>query len=182
MKKLVTIKVTSPNLPSGKNPQYLCHGGGLRSHTIYSSDLDKIDFSKLNMSDFELSCEFERLKGIVPLGTIEVVRVAVDENMKYISEEKNQLKKCRVCGCTDGRSCPGGCYWVEDDLCSTCHQKLNEEKTNEVYLLGYCTNKDCSEFDGGWKYPHDFSEVDQQECECINCGEPLTFIEQCDES
>ncbi len=29
-------------------------------------------------------------------------------------------RKCRVCGCTDAKACPGGCYWVEDDLCSTC--------------------------------------------------------------
>lgn len=33
---------------------------------------------------------------------------------------------CRVCGCTDNHACPGGCYWVEPDLCSRCadaHQK-----------------------------------------------------------
>lgn len=28
---------------------------------------------------------------------------------------------CRVCGCTDDRACPGGCYWVEPDLCSRCY-------------------------------------------------------------
>lgn len=27
---------------------------------------------------------------------------------------------CRVCGCTDERACEGGCWWVEDDLCSSC--------------------------------------------------------------
>lgn len=27
---------------------------------------------------------------------------------------------CRVCGCTDEQACPGGCYWVESDLCSRC--------------------------------------------------------------
>jgi hypothetical protein len=27
---------------------------------------------------------------------------------------------CRVCGCTDEWGCPGGCYWVEPDLCSDC--------------------------------------------------------------
>lgn len=27
---------------------------------------------------------------------------------------------CRVCGCTDDHACPGGCYWVEKDLCSVC--------------------------------------------------------------
>lgn len=29
---------------------------------------------------------------------------------------------CKVCGCTDDRACPGGCYWVSLDppLCSAC--------------------------------------------------------------
>lgn len=29
-------------------------------------------------------------------------------------------RTCRVCGCTDAWGCPEGCYWVEDDLCSSC--------------------------------------------------------------
>lgn len=27
---------------------------------------------------------------------------------------------CRVCGCTEFNACPGGCSWVEIDLCSAC--------------------------------------------------------------
>jgi hypothetical protein len=27
---------------------------------------------------------------------------------------------CRECGCTDERACPGGCIWVEPNLCSRC--------------------------------------------------------------
>jgi hypothetical protein len=27
---------------------------------------------------------------------------------------------CRVCGCTDDHACAGGCWWVEENLCSTC--------------------------------------------------------------
>lgn len=30
------------------------------------------------------------------------------------------LPSCRQCGCTDGLACPGGCSWVEPDLCSAC--------------------------------------------------------------
>ena len=30
------------------------------------------------------------------------------------------VRVCRVCGCTDDHACPGGCYWVEEDLCSAC--------------------------------------------------------------
>lgn len=31
--------------------------------------------------------------------------------------------RCRLCGCTDNHACPGGCWWVEPDLCSACHEK-----------------------------------------------------------
>lgn len=30
--------------------------------------------------------------------------------------------KCRICGCTDERGCPGGCEWVEVELCSICSE------------------------------------------------------------
>lgn len=29
-------------------------------------------------------------------------------------------QKCRVCGCTWNNACEGGCYWVEENLCSEC--------------------------------------------------------------
>lgn len=45
----------------------------------------------------------------------------------YLEEcatEADVFPRCRVCGCTDERACPGGCSWVEDpgggDLCSAC--------------------------------------------------------------
>jgi len=27
---------------------------------------------------------------------------------------------CRGCGCTDDHACDPPCWWVSDDLCSTC--------------------------------------------------------------
>jgi len=27
---------------------------------------------------------------------------------------------CRICGCTEGQDCPGGCVWAAPDLCSRC--------------------------------------------------------------
>lgn len=36
------------------------------------------------------------------------------------AERVIHLARCRVCGCTDDRACPGGCSWVEPDLCSAC--------------------------------------------------------------
>lgn len=29
-------------------------------------------------------------------------------------------QRCRVCGCSNLSACPGQCWWVEDDLCSSC--------------------------------------------------------------
>ena len=67
---------------------------------------------------------------IVPVGqgtsvarvcNIDVSESKVDERiMKTINEVVRPLQTCRVCGCSEDRACPGGCYWVEPDLCSTC--------------------------------------------------------------
>lgn len=29
-------------------------------------------------------------------------------------------KKCRICECTESDACLMPCYWITDDLCSTC--------------------------------------------------------------
>lgn len=31
-----------------------------------------------------------------------------------------ELRSCRECGCDEFHACPGGCWWVEPDLCSAC--------------------------------------------------------------
>ena len=41
----------------------------------------------------------------------------------FDSEDDEPLfdeQACRICGCTWDNACEGGCYWVEDDLCSRC--------------------------------------------------------------
>lgn len=30
------------------------------------------------------------------------------------------FQRCRGCGCSDHDACPGGCSWIEPDLCSRC--------------------------------------------------------------
>lgn len=45
---------------------------------------------------------------------------------QVIPAPENQ--KCRVCGCTWDNACPGGCYWVEPDLCSACVEKSKARK------------------------------------------------------
>lgn len=36
-------------------------------------------------------------------------------------------QKCRVCGCTWDHACDGGCYWVKEDLCSSCAEKGDQK-------------------------------------------------------
>ena len=42
-------------------------------------------------------------------------------------EEGGDEQMCRVCGCTWNNACEGGCYWVEDGLCSKCTEKMRKE-------------------------------------------------------
>lgn len=37
---------------------------------------------------------------------------------------------CRLCGCTSGNACEGGCCWVDEaeTLCSACVPKLTDEE------------------------------------------------------
>jgi hypothetical protein len=48
-------------------------------------------------------------------------------------------QKCRVCGCTEDNACKGGCYWVEDDLCSRCAEMGLTEKVERPS----CDQDDC---------------------------------------
>jgi|ERR1039458_4754818 hypothetical protein len=32
-------------------------------------------------------------------------------------------RKCAACGCTEQKACPGGCEWVDWDLCTACNAK-----------------------------------------------------------
>lgn len=34
------------------------------------------------------------------------------------------VRVCRECRCTDDVACMTGCWWVEDDLCSSCADDL----------------------------------------------------------
>lgn len=56
---------------------------------------------------------------------------------------------CRICGCTDDAACPGGCYWVESDLCSCCadpepdYDQEPDLKTEERVLLEPSGDQNC---------------------------------------
>jgi hypothetical protein len=43
--------------------------------------------------------------------------------------------KCRGCGCTNKRACPGGCSWIEKDLCDRCLAWSDNFTQREVQML-----------------------------------------------
>ena len=54
-------------------------------------------------------------------------------------------QKCRVCGCTWDNACEGGCYWIEDNLCSACAEKMIPDlnmKCGVCPIIDYCNSYD----------------------------------------
>jgi hypothetical protein len=45
--------------------------------------------------------------------------------------ERRAQEQCRICGCTYLRPCPGGCGWVEGDLCTVC---AGFRETLQIYI------------------------------------------------
>lgn len=76
--------------------------------------------------------------GVVRVSRIDVKDSEVDVRimplMKTINEviKPKEEQKCRVCGCTWGNACPGGCYFVEDNLCNKCAEAAKEDSQKEV--------------------------------------------------
>jgi hypothetical protein len=40
--------------------------------------------------------------------------------LEVAGAEADSFIVCRGCGCSDEAACPGGCEWVQEDLCSKC--------------------------------------------------------------
>lgn len=61
--------------------------------------------------------------GALTISRADVERVAAgafEFALSALAAELAQEAYCRICGCTQLRACPGGCSWVEPDLCSAC--------------------------------------------------------------
>ncbi|MCK9435726.1 MAG: hypothetical protein M0Q12_00795 [Synergistaceae bacterium] len=66
--------------------------------------------------------------GSLPEGWI---KVEYQEGSSFQCPDCADTPTCRVCGCTDNHACEGGCYWVEEDLCSACEGKENKEAASK---------------------------------------------------
>jgi hypothetical protein len=61
-------------------------------------------------------------------GIIPTKQIVAWAPLNALWEDPSHERRCRVCGCTDDLACPGGCHWVETDLCSRCmegHHEIN---------------------------------------------------------
>lgn len=68
----------------------------------------------------------ESWKDVRPLGPMVDTRTKKEKAADAGAGPVFDVRKCRVCGCTDDRACVGGCFWVEEDLCSACQAKAEE--------------------------------------------------------
>lgn len=69
--------------------------------------------------------------GMEPAGMVEWFLKGVPGEETPCDPDPDGHGVCRVCGCTDDMACPGGCYWVEPDLCSRC-AGVDKEEPGEV--------------------------------------------------
>lgn len=54
-------------------------------------------------------------------GSIAAYQQAVSDALLEIAKKEGiEVPLCRKCGCWELHACPGGCFWVETDLCSAC--------------------------------------------------------------
>jgi hypothetical protein len=62
---------------------------------------------------------------------------------------------CEVCGCTDSRACPGGCYWVSHDppICSAC-ENVEADVDRAVGSSGLFTDQRCPDSPTGAGHLH----------------------------
>lgn len=53
---------------------------------------------------------------------IDLTEIDAEDIEAYVDAVADEVdaRRCRECGCTDRWGCPGGCSWVEGDLCSAC--------------------------------------------------------------
>lgn len=61
---------------------------------------------------------FDEVNAILAQAAAEAPDVLPDGKFKF-----SATGRCRVCGCTDERACPGGCVWAEPSLCSRCARR-----------------------------------------------------------
>lgn len=77
--------------------------------------LDELHLRKIDLADEVLILNVD---GYIGESTARELAYARDRGKTVRFWE--EIRTCRVCGCTDDHACEGGCWWVDRDLCSSC--------------------------------------------------------------
>jgi hypothetical protein len=94
---------------------------GSGAHTLAEICFELSDLGHFGKPD---GCE-ELLSRLISQGLIEVSRFhqrgSPIQTVYGLPDDKSA---CRECGCIDEMACVGGCFWVEEDLCSKCAPEI----------------------------------------------------------
>lgn len=58
---------------------------------------------------------------------LETHGIPLEEAVKLLLPDVLPVVACRRCGCSEWMPCEEGCWWVEDDLCSSCVEGAADE-------------------------------------------------------
>lgn len=80
-------------------------------------DLDEgFDDDDEDDDDYDDQPEEEDEEFLTPAGTVAILERAIAEGAGFMQGSRIAMPKepmtCRVCGCTDDRACPDGCFWI----------------------------------------------------------------------
>jgi len=101
---------------------------------VFRSRLETLSEQQLWEIIFEWPAVAEGLKGI-RIWMLEEGLLPDYELQPDYDPDPDGHGTCRVCGCTDDMACPGGCYWVEPDLCSRCAETVPAAPTADYVPL-----------------------------------------------
>ena len=54
---------------------------------------------------------------------LELAQRAFEFGVAFATNTGNGRRTCRICGCWELAACDGGCWWVAEDLCSSCGEE-----------------------------------------------------------
>lgn len=87
----------------------MSHPFGPRALDHHDDELGELD-RFLELADNEVSARLDAIAD----------EMSPAERVLHAPDHVRGERTCRGCGCTDTYACPGGCAWVDRDLCSRC--------------------------------------------------------------
>lgn len=121
-----------------------CPFDHLAEHEGCAEEMDELHLRKIDLADEVFIVDFRNYIGESTAREVGYAAAAGKIIRRFTQDHvgsevcvmlKNALsgtiheRICRVCGCSDYIPCPGGCSWVEEDLCSTCGPAIEKRPT-----------------------------------------------------